>query len=64
MDEKKDLQAVAARCRKRIISMIYKANAGHPGGSLSIADIITVIFQKYMTKEYIFCAAANALSRR
>lgn len=51
MDEKKDLQAVAARCRKRIISMIYKANAGHPGGSLSIADIITVIFQKYMTKD-------------
>ena len=51
MDEKKDLQAVAAKCRKRIISMIYKANAGHPGGSLSIADIITVIFQKYMTKD-------------
>lgn len=30
--------------RRRIIDMIYQAKAGHPGGSLSIIDILTVLY--------------------
>lgn len=31
--------------RKRIINMVYQANAGHPGGSLSMIDILTAIYE-------------------
>ena len=27
-----------------IVEMIYEAQSGHPGGSLSIADILTVLY--------------------
>lgn len=30
--------------RKNIIEMIYKANSGHPGGALSIVDILTYLY--------------------
>ena len=30
--------------RKGIIEQVYSANSGHPGGSLSIADILTVLY--------------------
>ena len=30
--------------RKNIVDMIYKANSGHPGGALSIADIISYLY--------------------
>lgn len=30
--------------RKDILEMIYSAGSGHPGGSLSIADVITVLY--------------------
>ena len=30
--------------RKEIIEQVYKAQSGHPGGSLSIADILTVLY--------------------
>ena len=32
--------------RKDIIELVYKASSGHPGGSLSIADIITYLYFK------------------
>ena len=28
--------------------MVYKASSGHPGGALSIADILTVLYFKEM----------------
>lgn len=31
--------------RKRIINMIYKAKSGHVGGSLSIIDVLTAIYE-------------------
>lgn len=46
--EIKDLQAVAKELRKDIIEMIYRAKSGHPGGSLSIADIMAVLYWKEM----------------
>ncbi len=40
----KYLTQKANELRQNIIAMIYKAGAGHPGGSLSIADIITAMY--------------------
>ena len=42
------MQLVAKEIRKDIIEMIYRAKSGHPGGSLSITDIITVLYWKDM----------------
>ena len=42
----KFLEDKAKIFRKKILEMVYKANAGHPGGSLSVIDILTVIFAK------------------
>lgn len=38
------LKSVAKDVRKDIISMIYNAGSGHPGGSLSATDLMTVLF--------------------
>ena len=46
--EIKDMQLVAKEIRKDIIEMIYRAKSGHAGGSLSITDIITVLYWKEM----------------
>lgn len=40
----KELNQIAKKVRKGIIDAIYSGNSGHPGGSLSIADIITVLY--------------------
>ncbi len=44
--ELKNLQNKANNIRKSIIEMVYSAASGHPGGSLSIADILTVLYFK------------------
>ena len=41
----KQLKLLANENRKRIIQMIYKAKAGHPGGSLSVIDMLTAIYE-------------------
>jgi transketolase len=33
------------RVRRRIVTMIHKAGSGHPGGSLSCAEIVTVLYR-------------------
>lgn len=38
------LQEMAKKIRRGIIEQVYKAGSGHPGGSLSIADILTVLY--------------------
>ena len=45
VDELKD-KAATIRCE--IIKMIHEANAGHPGGSLSAADIVTALYFRVM----------------
>jgi len=42
------LETKAKRLRSEIIKMIYTAGSGHPGGSLSAADIITVLYFNQM----------------
>ncbi len=38
------LEEQAVQIRKDIISMIHKAKAGHPGGSLSAVEIVTALY--------------------
>ena len=37
------LEAQAKEVRKEILTMIHTAQSGHPGGSLSAADIMTAL---------------------
>ena len=45
MDNIKKLESLANENRKRIIKMIYEGKAGHPGGSLSVIDMLTAIYE-------------------
>ncbi|OGX16336.1 MAG: transketolase [Omnitrophica WOR_2 bacterium RBG_13_41_10] len=42
--EIKELEAKAKNIRRLIIRMLAKAGSGHPGGSLSSADLLTVLY--------------------
>jgi transketolase len=44
----KEMEAVAKRLRRNIVSMIGKAGSGHPGGSLSAVEIITILYYKIL----------------
>ncbi len=46
MDKQKalELKKIATRIRKHIIEQVFSAKSGHPGGSLSCADILTVLY--------------------
>lgn len=39
-----ELEKQARVIRRGIVEQVYKAGSGHPGGSLSIADIMTVLY--------------------
>ena len=42
--EIEELKNMAKKVRRGIIEEVYKAQSGHPGGSLSVADILTVLY--------------------
>ncbi|MBO7196701.1 MAG: transketolase [Clostridia bacterium] len=42
------LSRIANRIRRNIIESVYNAKCGHPGGSLSIADIMTYLYFEEM----------------
>ena len=42
------LQNICIDLKKNIISMIHKAQSGHPGGSLSVAEFITACYFREM----------------
>ena len=46
--EKKQLMVTACKVRKGIIESTHSAKAGHPGGSLSAADMFTYLYTKEM----------------
>ncbi len=46
--DKKMLAQTARNIRRDIIEQVHSAKSGHPGGSLSIADIITYLYFKEM----------------
>ena len=39
-----ELNEISRRCRVEIIKMVYRAQAGHPGGSLSEIDLLTALY--------------------
>lgn len=51
MNKKKELEKIACDVRAGVIEGIYNAKSGHPGGSLSIAEILTYLYFKEMNVE-------------
>ena len=47
-NEKRNLQVAACKVRQGIIESTYCAKCGHPGGSLSAADMFTYLYNKEM----------------
>ena len=49
------IEGIANQIRQNVIRMIANANSGHPGGALSAADLITVLYFEEMdiTKENV-----------
>jgi transketolase len=43
-----DLEIMAVKIRKHIIEMLYRAESGHPGGSLSAVDMIVALYFSHM----------------
>ena len=43
-----ELKEIARKLRINIVKQVYLAKSGHPGGSLSIADILAVLYFKEM----------------
>ena len=43
-----ELQKIANEVRKGIVTSVHSAKAGHPGGSLSAADILTYLYFEEM----------------
>ncbi len=47
-DSYDELKEIARRVRLGVIEGVYSAGCGHPGGSLSVADILTYLYFKEM----------------
>ena len=45
-ERRKQLAKAANQVRKGILEEVYAAQSGHPGGSLSIADVMTYLYQE------------------
>ncbi len=43
-----ELRLKAGKLRKDILTMIYEAGSGHPGGALSVLDMLVVLYYKVM----------------
>jgi transketolase len=43
-DKEEQLQKLANELRRKVIDALWRAQAGHPGGSLSAAEIMTALF--------------------
>lgn len=50
MDQKRitELAIIANRVRKNALTAVHSAKSGHPGGSLSIADVLTLLYFEVM----------------
>ncbi|HOM57553.1 MAG TPA: transketolase, partial [Candidatus Latescibacteria bacterium] len=42
------LEKTAKELRRDVIRMLYEAKSGHPGGSLSAADIVAALYFRVM----------------
>ncbi|MBQ7109477.1 MAG: transketolase [Clostridia bacterium] len=48
LEKVKELKLHAANVRKMALEAVYSAGAGHPGGSMSVADILTYLYMVEM----------------
>lgn len=50
MDKKRvtELSIIANKVRRNALTAVFSANSGHPGGSLSIADVLTLLYFEVM----------------
>lgn len=48
IENAEELRKIAKKIRISIIEQVYRAKSGHPGGSLSSADILTVLYFNQM----------------
>ena len=48
MERQKELEALCLRFRREVLTAIYRAQSGHPGGSLSVCEILTLLYQHRM----------------
>lgn len=50
MDKKRaiELSIIANKVRKNALTAVYSAASGHPGGSLSVADVLTLLYYDVM----------------
>ena len=46
-----ELEVIARKLRRHVINMISAAGSGHPGGSLSAADIVTALYFDIMNHD-------------
>ncbi len=44
----RELSIIANKVRKHALCAVYSANSGHPGGSLSIAEVLTLLYFEKM----------------
>jgi len=47
-DELRQVEQISRKLREMALTMIYKAQSGHPGGALSAVDLILVLYKKIM----------------
>ena len=43
-----ELEELARKCRVEIVKMVHRAQAGHPGGSLSEIDLLSALYANYL----------------
>ena len=43
-----ELEELASKCRVEIVKMVHRAQAGHPGGSLSEIDLLAALYANYL----------------
>ena len=46
--KKKDLAELTKKIRRNIVKMTHHAGSGHPGGSLSATELLTVLYNEHM----------------
>ncbi len=46
--KKEELKQIASKVRLGVLECVYSANSGHPGGSLSVTDILTYLYFEKM----------------
>ena len=50
LQERNELETICKRIRVDVVTMLAKAGSGHPGGSLSCVELMTVLFEKILRR--------------